>query len=82
MVDARPTGKDVAELAGVSQSTVSRVLSGSGLDLISEQTIQRVRKIASEVGYSPNPFAAPCVVNKPTCWASSCVKLTIPSLLA
>ena len=52
------TGKDIAELAGVSQSTVSRVLSSTGDDsLISEKTAARIRAIAKEVGYSPNPIA-------------------------
>ena len=34
----QPTGKYVAELAGVSQSTVSRVLSGNGVEFISQET--------------------------------------------
>jgi len=53
------TSKDVAELAGVSQSTVSRVL-GSNEDakgFISDETTKRVKQAAKELGYSPNPIA-------------------------
>jgi DNA-binding LacI/PurR family transcriptional regulator len=50
-----PTSKDVARLAGVSHSTVSRVLSGSSL--ISPETSARVRAVAAEVGYQPNLVA-------------------------
>ena len=54
---SRPTAKDIARIAGVSQSTVSRVLNESGTDLISGKTIKRVRELAAEMGYTPNPFA-------------------------
>jgi DNA-binding LacI/PurR family transcriptional regulator len=49
--------KDVARIVGVSQSTVSRVLNGSAGNLISEETKRRVIEIASQIGYTPNPFA-------------------------
>ncbi len=48
--------RDVARLAGVSQSTVSRVLSrsvSSGVT-ISEETIQRVQDAVQQLGYRPN----------------------------
>lgn len=51
------TAKEVARLAGVSQSTVSRVLNDTGTDFISEKTKERVRKIVDELGYAPNPYA-------------------------
>jgi LacI family transcriptional regulator len=51
------TAKDVAVLAGVSQSTVSRVLNNKTSQLISEETAQRVREAAAQLGYSPNPIA-------------------------
>jgi LacI family transcriptional regulator len=51
------TAKDVGELAGVSQSTVSRVLNNTGTDFISERTKERVRKAVDDLGYSPNPYA-------------------------
>jgi DNA-binding LacI/PurR family transcriptional regulator len=52
-----PTARDVARLAGVSQSTVSRVLNDSGTNLISPSTSQRVRDTARLLGYSPHPLA-------------------------
>ena len=52
-----PTARDVARLAGVSQSTVSRVLNDSGTSLISLSTYQRVREAATRLGYSPHPLA-------------------------
>ena len=52
------TAKDVALLAGVSQSTVSRVLSPTGdASFISEKTADKVRAAASQLNYSPNPIA-------------------------
>ena len=53
----RVTAKDVARLAGVSQSTVSRVLNNTGTDFISEKTKETVREAVSELDYSPNPYA-------------------------
>ena len=46
------TIKDVARVAGVSPSTVSRVISGSAR--ISPQTCQRIRQIMEEMNYQPN----------------------------
>ena len=52
------TIRDVAEQAGVSQSTVSRVLSGSETQIpISQETRKRVRRVAKELGYRPHPGA-------------------------
>ena len=45
----RATMKDVAERAGVSKATVSRVLNGS--DLVTPQTRQQVEEAMSAVGY-------------------------------
>lgn len=57
-VTNRVTSVDVAVLAGVSQSTVSRVLgSPDGSNFVSEKTVQRVREAARQLGYSPNPIA-------------------------
>ena len=52
-----PTARDVARLAGVSQSTVSRVLNDSGTKMISRSTYDRVRDTAARLGYSPHPLA-------------------------
>jgi Transcriptional regulators len=48
---ARPTMMDVAAAAGVSQATVSLVLSGSRGARLSEATRNRVRDVAQELGY-------------------------------
>ena len=57
---ARPRQAEVARLAGVSQATVSLVLSpkpdGKGR-LISEETRQRVLEAARGLGYVPDPAA-------------------------
>lgn len=55
------TIKDVAALANVSPSTVSRVLSNS--PRISEDTKQRVRKALDQLDYHPNVFARGLVTN-------------------
>ncbi|MCM3129260.1 MULTISPECIES: LacI family DNA-binding transcriptional regulator [unclassified Paenibacillus] len=49
------TIKDVAKMAGVSPSTVSRVLSGH--PRISQKTASKVRTIMTELGYHPNMMA-------------------------
>ncbi len=52
---ARPTMDDVADLAGVSQMTVSRVMNGKGY--ISEDVRKRVETAAQEIGYVQNRLA-------------------------
>ncbi|MEK6992129.1 LacI family DNA-binding transcriptional regulator [Paenibacillus sp. FSL K6-1566] len=47
--------KEVAQLAGVSEATVSRVLNGVGP--IREETRQRVMEAAERLGYTPNALA-------------------------
>jgi LacI family transcriptional regulator, galactose operon repressor len=54
---ARATQKDVARLAGVSQATVSMVLSGGGVPSISAETWERITRAAQDLGYTPNRFA-------------------------
>jgi DNA-binding LacI/PurR family transcriptional regulator len=51
------TSKRVAELAGVSQTTVSFVLNGVDSGNISEETRKRVLMAAAELGYVPNAVA-------------------------
>jgi DNA-binding LacI/PurR family transcriptional regulator len=53
---------DVARLAGVSKSTASRALSGSGY--VSERTRARVAAVADSLGYVPSPNAASLVTGR------------------
>ena len=53
-----PTMRDVARAAGVSQSTVSRVLNDAPTSVpIAPETRERVHQAARKVGYRPNPLA-------------------------
>jgi DNA-binding LacI/PurR family transcriptional regulator len=50
--------RDIANATGLSQSTVSRVLSGAVSPVtIGEETRARVTEVARQLGYSPNPLA-------------------------
>lgn len=53
----RVTSVAVAERAGVSQSTVSLVLSGKARGRVSTTTEEAVRRAAAELGYRPNRAA-------------------------
>ncbi|MFJ2956025.1 LacI family DNA-binding transcriptional regulator [Streptomyces sp. NPDC087270] len=50
----RPTSRDVARVAGVSQATVSLVLGGKWRGRVSERTALAVRAAAGELDYRPN----------------------------
>jgi DNA-binding LacI/PurR family transcriptional regulator len=54
-VQRRPTLEDVAERAGVSRALVSIVM--RDVAGASEQTRERVRQVADEIGYRPDPRA-------------------------
>jgi LacI family transcriptional regulator, purine nucleotide synthesis repressor len=56
------TIKDIAKLAGVSHTTVSRSLNDSSL--ISDKTKKRIKEIATKQGYTPNNNAKCLVLNK------------------
>lgn len=56
------TLKDVAKKAGVSQASVSRVLSGS--PYVSEEMAKRVLEAVDALGYVPNPAARALVLGK------------------
>ena len=56
MAIIRPTLRDVAERAGVSEMTASRVLRGLGE--ASEETIHRVQSVADTLGYVPHRIAS------------------------
>ncbi len=61
MTEARVTSLDVAKLAGVSQSAVSRVFSGASA---SAETIRKVRAAADRLGYRPNSLARAMITGK------------------
>ncbi len=69
----RPSIKDIARIAGVSPSTVSRALAGS--PRISEQTRQRIQAIAQELNYTPSLAARTLVTG-----ASPMLGVVAPSL--
>ena len=48
------TINDIARLAGVAKSTVSRYLNGGS---VSAKTKAKIDKIVAETGYKPNTFA-------------------------
>ncbi|WP_030244007.1 LacI family DNA-binding transcriptional regulator [Streptomyces sp. NRRL S-455] len=50
----RPTSRDVAQAAGVSQAAVSLVLGDKWRGRVSETTAERVREAARDLGYRPN----------------------------
>lgn len=50
----RPTSRDVARAAGVSQAAVSLVLGDKWRGRVSETTAERVRQAARDLGYRPN----------------------------
>jgi DNA-binding LacI/PurR family transcriptional regulator len=56
-VNHKISARDVAKLASVSQSTVSRVLNKTKSDFISKATKEKVLKAARQLGYTPNPIA-------------------------
>ncbi|TWT26046.1 LacI family DNA-binding transcriptional regulator [Planomicrobium sp. CPCC 101110] len=53
---------DIAQLAGVAKSTVSRYLNGGS---ISEPTKKKIERIINETGYMPNNFAQSLKAKKP-----------------
>ena len=59
LTTSRPvTMQDIARAAGVSQSTVSRVLNDTPTSVpIAAETRERVQEVAKRLGYRPNPLA-------------------------
>lgn len=62
MKKTKVNSMEVAKLAGVSQSTVSRVFSSRGT--VSEKTRNRVWEAAEELGYRPNALARGLIMNE------------------
>lgn len=67
------TIKKVARRAGVSPSTVSRVL--SGYPNVGEEVSRKVKKAAEELGYTPNSVAKSLVTR-----SASCLCVILPKL--
>lgn len=65
--------EDVAELAGVSKTTVSRVLNNRGY--LSDKTIKKVYDAMDELNYRPNVIARQLFKQKTNLVAYSCRKL-------
>lgn len=72
----RPTGRDVARLAGVSQATVSLVFSGSPGHRVSDATRDRIHAAARELGYRPQAAGRQLRLGR-----SGMVLLAVPNLL-
>ncbi|MCY4300166.1 MAG: LacI family DNA-binding transcriptional regulator [Aestuariivita sp.] len=62
MRSTKVTSSEVARLAGVSQSAVSRVFTPGAS--VSENTVKKVRMAADELGYRPNVLARAMVSGK------------------
>ena len=56
------TSHEVARLAGVSQTTVSRAFNREGS--VSEPTLKRIRAAADQLGYWPNELARSLISRK------------------
>lgn len=70
------TSLDVAKLAGVHQSTVSRALSGDGK--VSAHTRQRIRDAAAALGYTPNAIARSLITRQTNMIGIVTADITIP----
>ena len=62
MAEAKVTSQDVAALAGVSQSAVSRVYTPGAS--VSAKTKDKVRRAAAQLGYRPNVLARSLITGK------------------
>ena len=60
----RATLRDVARVAGVHPGTVSRALNPETEALVRDETVRRVRRVAEELGYRPNPLARGLKTNR------------------
>jgi LacI family transcriptional regulator len=58
------TLRDVARVAGVHPGTVSRALNPQTEALVNAATVARVRQVAEDLGYRPNPMARGLKTNR------------------
>ena len=63
-VPERATLRDVARIAGVHPGTVSRALNPATEALVRDETVLRVRQVAEQLGYRPNPLARGLKTNR------------------
>ena len=75
MARSRVTLRDVAQRAGVHESTVSRVLNDRTRHMVTREVADRVAETAAELGYRPNPIAYSLKTNR-----SLTVGVLIPDL--
>jgi DNA-binding LacI/PurR family transcriptional regulator len=71
----RPSQADVARLAGVTQATVSFVLSGSQAISVPPETRQRILDAVAKLGYRPNALARGLASG-----VSSLIAVTVPAI--
>ncbi len=76
---AQLTHAEIAKIAGVSRSTVSRALQNHSA--IPEKTRKRIQKLAEKLGYRPNPLVSALMAsrNKPTAPTSAIPIATLTS---
>lgn len=72
----RPTIYDVADAAGVAPSTVSRAFSRPGR--VNAETAERIRQVATEMGYRTNPLARALPTGKTSLLAIIVADVTNP----
>ncbi|MDP4109128.1 MAG: LacI family DNA-binding transcriptional regulator [Bacillota bacterium] len=72
----KATSRDVAKLAGVSQTTVSFILNSTPGVSFSEETRRRVHEAAKQLNYVPNSFAKGLKTNE-----SKLIGLLVPSMV-
>ncbi|HYD67065.1 LacI family DNA-binding transcriptional regulator [Azospirillum sp.] len=70
-----PTLRDVARLAEVDSSVVSRVLRGASGANVRPETRERIEQVARDLGYSPNPLARGLRTQR-----TDCLALVVPQL--
>lgn len=70
-----PTLRDVARLAEVDSSVVSRVLRGASGANVRPETRERIEQVARDLGYSPNPLARGLRTQR-----TNCLALVVPQL--
>ena len=73
MIKGRPTMRDVAELAGVTQPTVSYAINGTAN--ISQEVKEKIDQAIKELNYKPNYFARVLKTNK-----SNIIGIIIPDI--